>query len=72
MTELEKIIARRDEFDKELRQLEDELSVLQERINVTREKVKNIKTIEDAEEFDNWYEKNFLDDGLQYTIVELP
>lgn len=69
---LQKILVRRNKFDNELRQLEDELSVLQERINVTREKVRSIKTIEDAENFDNWYEKNYIDDGLQYIIVELP
>lgn len=71
-TTLEKILARRDEFNKELRRLEDEVSTLQERISLAREKVSEIKTFEDAKAFDNWYENNFLDDGFQYIIVELP
>lgn len=66
----EEIIARRDEFDNMLRQLEDEVFILKERIDITREKASRVNTFEDAENFDNWYEKNFLDSGLQYIKVE--
>lgn len=64
------ILARRDEFDKMLRQLEDEVSVLEERINTTRGKVSKVKTFEDAEAFDNWYANNLLDTGLKYITIE--
>ena len=55
------IVARCNEFDKILRQLEDEVYVLKERIDITRGKVSEVKTFEDAEAFDNWYANNFLD-----------
>ena len=63
------IVARRNEFDKILRQLEDEVYVLKERIDITRVKVSEVKTFEDAEAFDNWYANNFLDTGLNYIRV---
>lgn len=55
------IVARCNEFDKILRQLEDEVYVLKERIDITKGKVSEVKTFEDAEAFDNWYANNFLD-----------
>ena len=55
------IVARCNEFDKILRQLEDEVYILKERIDITRGKVSEVKTFEDAEAFDNWYANNFLD-----------
>ena len=64
------IVARRNEFDKILRQLEDEVYVLKERIDITRGKVSEVKTFEDAEAFDNWYANNFLDTGLNYITIE--
>ena len=60
------IVARRNEFDKILRQPEDEVYVLKERIDITRGKVSEVKTFEDAKAFDNWYANNFLDTGLNY------
>lgn len=63
------IVARRNEFDKILRQLEDEVYVLKERIDITRGKVSEVKTFEDAEAFDNWYANNFLDTGLNYIRI---
>ena len=63
------IVARCNEFDKILRQLEDEVYVLKERIDITREKVSEVKTFEDAEAFDNWYANNFLDTGLNYIAI---
>lgn len=66
----EELFFRRDELDKRLRQLEDEVSVLKERIDITREKVSRVNSFEDAEAFDNWYENNFLDSGLQYIRIE--
>lgn len=65
----EELFAKRDEFDKRLRQLEDEVSLLEERINVMRGKVSEVKTFEDAEAFDNWYANNFLDTGLNYIAI---
>lgn len=65
----EELFAKRDEFDKRLRQLEDEVSLLEERINIMRGKVSEVKTFEDAEAFDNWYANNFLDTGLNYIRV---
>ena len=64
------IVARCNEFDKILRQLEDEVYVLKERIDITRVKVSEVKTFEDAEAFDNWYANNFLDTGLNYITIE--
>lgn len=64
------IVARRNEFDKILRQLEDEVYVLKERIDITRGKVSEVKTFEDAEAFDNWYANNFLDTGLNYITID--
>ena len=69
MTQKE-ILARRNEFDKRLRQLEDEVYVLKERIDITREKASKVKTFEDAEAFDNWYANNFLDTGLNYITID--
>ena len=66
----EELFAKRDKFDKRLRQLEDEVSLLEERINTTREKVRKVKTFEDVEAFDNWYANNFLDTGLNYITIE--
>ena len=66
----EELFAKRDEFDKRLRQLEDEVYVLKERIDITRGKVSGVKTFEDAEAFDNWYANNFLDTGLNYIRIE--
>ena len=66
----EELFARRDEFDKRLRQLEDEVYVLKERIDITRVKVSEVKTFEDAEAFDNWYANNFLDTGLNYITID--
>ena len=63
------IVARCNEFDKILRQLEDEVYVLKERIDITRAKVSEVKTFEDAEAFDNWYANNFLDTGLNYIAI---
>ena len=63
------IVARCNEFDKILRQLEDEVYVLKERIDITRVKVSEVKTFEDAEAFDNWYANNFLDTGLNYIAI---
>ena len=63
------IVARCNEFDKILRQLEDEVYVLKERIDITRGKVSEVKTFEDAEAFDNWYANNFLDTGLNYIAI---
>ena len=65
----EELFAKRDEFDKRLRQLEDEVSVLKERIDITKGKVSEVKTFEDAEAFDNWYANNFLDTGLNYIAI---
>ena len=62
-------VARCNEFDKILRQLEDEVYVLKERIDITRGKVSEVKTFEDAEAFDNWYANNFLDTGLNYIRI---
>lgn len=64
------ILARCNEFDKILRQLEDEVYVLKERIDITRGKVSEVKTFEDVEAFDNWYANNFLDTGLNYITIE--
>ena len=64
------IVARCNEFDKILRQLEDEVYVLKERIDITRGKVSEVKTFEDAEAFDNWYANNFLDTGLNYITID--
>ena len=69
-TTSKEILAKRDEFDKRLRQLEDEVSLLEERINTTREKARKVKTFEDAEAFDNWYANNLLDTGLNYITLE--
>ena len=66
----EELFAKRDEFDKRLRQLEDEVYVLKERIDITRRKVSEVKTFEDAKAFDNWYANNFLDTGLNYIRIE--
>ena len=66
----EEIIAERDEFDKMLRQLEDEVAILKERIDIAREKINKVNTFEDAKAFDNWYEKNHIGDGLQFIEVE--
>ena len=66
----EELFAKRDEFDKRLRQLEDEVYVLKERIDITRGKVSEVKTFEDAEAFDNWYANNFLDTGLNYITID--
>lgn len=66
----EELFAKRDEFDKRLRQLEDEVYVLKERIDITRGKVRKVKTFEDAEAFDNWYANNFLDTGLNYITID--
>ena len=66
----EELFAKRDEFDKRLRQLEDEVYVLKERIDITRVKVSEVKTFEDAEAFDNWYANNFLDTGLNYITID--
>ena len=66
----EELFAKRDEFDKRLRQLEDEVSLLEERINIMRGKVSEVKTFEDAEAFDNWYANNFLDTGLNYITID--
>ena len=66
----EELFAKRDEFDKRLRQLEDEVYVLKERIDIMRGKVSEVKTFEDAEAFDNWYANNFLDTGLNYIRIE--
>ena len=63
------IVARCNEFDKILRQLEDEVYVLKERIDITRGKVSEVNTFEDAEAFDNWYANNFLDTGLNYIAI---
>ena len=63
------IVARCNEFDKILRQLEDEVYILKERIDITRGKVSEVKTFEDAEAFDNWYANNFLDTGLNYIAI---
>lgn len=63
------IVARCNEFDKILRQLEDEVYVLKERIDITRGKVSEVKTFEDAEAFNNWYANNFLDTGLNYIAI---
>ena len=63
------IVARCNEFDKILRQLEDEVYVLKERIDITRVKVSEVKTFEDVEAFDNWYANNFLDTGLNYIAI---
>ena len=63
------IVARCNEFDKILRQLEDEVYVLKERIDITRVKVSEVKTFEDAEAFDNWYANNFLDTELNYIAI---
>lgn len=65
----EELFAKRDEFDKRPRQLEDEVSLLEERINIMRGKVSEVKTFEDAEAFDNWYANNFLDTGLNYIAI---
>lgn len=65
----EELFAKRDEFDKRLRQLEDEVYLLEERINIMRGKVSEVKTFEDAEAFDNWYANNFLDTGLNYIAI---
>lgn len=64
------IVARCNEFDKILRQLEDEVYVLKERIDITRGKVSEVKTFEDAEAFDSWYVNNFLDTGLNYITID--
>lgn len=64
------IVARCNEFDKILRKLEDEVYVLKERIDITRGKVSEVKTFEDAEAFDNWYANNFLDTGLNYITID--
>ena len=64
------IVARCNEFDKILRQLEDEVYVLKERIDITRVKVSEVKTFEDVEAFDNWYANNFLDTGLNYITID--
>ena len=69
MTQKE-ILARCNEFDKRLRRLEDEVYVLKERIDITKGKVSEVKTFEDAEAFDNWYANNFLDTGLNYIRIE--
>lgn len=69
-TTSKEILARCNEFDKRLRQLEDEVSLLEERINTMRGKVRKVKTFEDAEAFDNWYANNFLDTGLNYITIE--
>lgn len=69
-TTSKEILARRDEFDKRLRQLEDEVSLLEERIDITREKVSKVETFEDAEAFDNWYANNLLDTELNYITLE--
>lgn len=69
MTQKE-ILARCNEFDKRLRRLEDEVSVLKERIDIAREKASKVKTFEDVEAFDNWYANNFLDTGLNYITIE--
>ena len=66
----EELSAKRDEFDKRLIQLEDEVYVLKERIDITRGKVSEVKTFEDAEAFDNWYANNFLDTGLNYITID--
>lgn len=66
----EEILAKCNEFDKRLRRLEDEVSLLEERINTTREKVRKVKTFEDVEAFDNWYANNFLDTGLNYITID--
>ena len=66
----EEILAKCNEFDKRLRRLEDEVSLLEERINTTREKVRKVKTFEDVEAFDNWYANNLLDTGLNYITIE--
>ena len=65
----EELSAKRDEFDKRLRQLEDEVYVLKERIDITKGKVSEVKTFEDAEAFDNWYANNVLDTGLNYIAI---
>ena len=64
------IVAKCNEFDKILRQLEDEVYVLKERIDITRVKVSEVKTFEDVEAFDNWYANNFLDTGLNYITID--
>ena len=64
------IVARCNEFDKILRQLEDEVYVLKERIDIAREKASKVKTFKDAEDFDNWYANNFLDTGLNYITID--
>ena len=64
------IVARCNEFDKILRQLEDEVYVVKERIDITMGKVSEVKTFEDAEAFDNWYANNFLDTGLNYITID--
>lgn len=66
----EEVVAKCNEFDKRLRRLEDEVYVLKERIDITREKASKVKTFEDVEAFDNWYANNFLDTGLNYITIE--
>lgn len=66
----EEIIEKAKDFDNNLRKLEDEIATLQERIHNIHEKVANVKSIEDAQNFDDWYADNLLDNDLEFIRVD--
>lgn len=65
----EEIIERAKEFDSNLRKLEDEIATLQNKTSNLRKKVENVKSIEDAQKFDDWYADNLLDNDLEFIRV---
>ena len=66
----EEIIERAKEFDFNLRKLEDEIATLQNKTSNLRKKVANVKSIEDAQKFDDWYADNLLDNDLEFIRVD--
>lgn len=65
----EEIIEKAKEFDSDLRKLEDEISTLQERTRNLRERISKIKSVEDAQCFDEWYGDNLLDNDFEFIRV---
>jgi len=65
----EQIQSKAREFIAGLTEIETELKTLKHRIEVVKEKAERVKTVADAEAFDEWYSRNLPDQGLELIEV---
>ena len=66
MTNEQRIAQQADAFIASLIDIEIELTTMKRRAVDARERVGEVKTLEDARQFNEWYRKHQLDDGLNF------